>query len=182
MDSKLQKTLFIAMLASQAVVISLVERTIPTPFAFAPGAKLGLGNLITIIALFTLSQKECIKVTGLRLLLSTFLGGTFSTFLYGFAGVTFSFIIMSLIKKLGPRRVSVVGISILGGIMHNIGQLTVFALISQSLLVLNYLPILSFSGILSGFFVGITGNYLLVKIAPLQQLHKQLLDGWKLQK
>ncbi|WP_095122877.1 MULTISPECIES: Gx transporter family protein [Streptococcus] len=178
MPNSNRKLMFITMLVAQAVVISFFERFIPTPFAFAPGAKLGLGNLITIISIFTLPLKDSAKVVSFRLLVSTFLSGTFSTFLYGFAGTLFSFIIMTIIKQLGPKRVSIIGISVMGGIMHNIGQLVVFALIGQSWLVLNYLPILSFSGILSGFFVGLTGNYLLTKIKPLQEFQKLLPDGW----
>ncbi len=173
-----RKLMFITMLVAQAVVISFFERFIPTPFSFAPGAKLGLSNLITILSLFTLPIKDSSKVVAFRLLVSTFLSGTFSTFLYGLAGTLFSFLIMLLIKSLGPQRVSVIGISVMGGIIHNIGQLVVFALIGQSWLVLNYLPILSFSGILSGFFVGLAGNYLLTKLKPLQEFQHALPDGW----
>ncbi|ADE32040.1 hypothetical protein SSGZ1_1584 [Streptococcus suis GZ1] len=92
MNSKRQTLNFITMLAAQAVVISLIERLITPPFAFAPGAKLGLGNLISLIAIFTLPTKDSLKVVALRLLISTFLGGTFSTFLYGLAGTTLSYV------------------------------------------------------------------------------------------
>lgn len=180
MSLKNRTLLFITMLAAQAVVISFFERFLPTPFAFAPGARLGLGNLITIISLFTLPTKDSSKVVLLRLAISTFLSGTFSTFLYGFVGTLLSFSVMLLLKKLGPKRVSVIGISTMGGIMHNIGQLLVFAGIGQSWLVLNYLPILSFSGILSGFLVGVTGNYLLTKINVLKEFQRGLPDGWQL--
>lgn len=167
------------MLAAQAVVISLVERFIPTPFHFAPGAKLGLGNLISLIAIFTLAPKDSLKVVTIRLLISTFLGGTFSTFLYGCAGVTLSYSTMLATKQLGPKRVSTIGISILGGMMHNIGQLLVFAYLAQSLLVLNYLPILSVSGILSGFLVGLAANYLLEKVPSLRYYNQEILAQWK---
>ncbi|EHI69924.1 Gx transporter family protein [Streptococcus ictaluri] len=173
-----QKILFITMLAAQAVVISFYERFIPTPFAFAPGARLGLSNLITILAIFTLKPIDSVKVVLLKLSIATFLSGTFSTFLYGFSGTVLSFVMMLVLKKLGSQRVSVIGISTLGGVMHNLGQLLVFAFIARSWLVLNYLPILSFSGIVSGFFVGLTGNYLLIKVRPLHQFHHDLLDDW----
>ncbi|MGT2832858.1 Gx transporter family protein [Streptococcus halotolerans] len=180
MTNSNRKLMFITMLVAQAVVISFFERFLPTPFAFAPGAKLGLGNLITIISLFTLPFKDSAKVVTFRLLVSTFLSGTFSTFLYGLAGTLLSYLMMVWIKALGPKRVSVIGISVMGGIMHNIGQLLVFALIGQSWLVLNYLPVLSFSGILSGFFVGLTGNYLLTKLKPLRDFQSSLPDGWQI--
>lgn len=174
-----RKTLnFITMLAAQAVVISLIERMIPTPFAFAPGAKLGLGNLVSLIAIFTLPAKDSVKVVALRLMIATFLGGTFSTFLYSFAGVTLSYIAMLSAKQLGPTRVSPIGISILGGMLHNVGQLIVFASIARSFYVLNYLPILSFSGILSGFLVGLAATYLLEKVGPLRYYHQKILAEW----
>ena len=115
----------------------------------------------------------------LRKFLSACLGGTFSTFLYSFAGVTLSYIVMLSAKQLGPRRVSPIGISILGGMMHNVGQLIVFATIARSFYVLNYLPILSFSGILSGFLVGLAATYLLEKVGPLRYYHQKILAEWK---
>ncbi|MGV2999071.1 Gx transporter family protein [Streptococcus suis] len=179
MNRKQQALNFITMLAAQAVVISLIERLIAPPFAFAPGAKLGLGNLISLIAIFTLPTKDSLKVVGLRLLIATFLGGTFSTFLYSFAGVTLSYLGMLASKQLGPKRVSPIGISILGGMLHNLGQLLVFASIARSFYVLNYLPVLSITGILSGLLVGLAATYLLEKVGPLHHYHKQILAQWK---
>ncbi|HEL9599182.1 TPA: Gx transporter family protein [Streptococcus suis] len=179
MNSKRQTLNFITMLAAQAVVISLIERLITPPFAFAPGAKLGLGNLISLIAIFTLPTKDSLKVVAIRLLISTFLGGTFSTFLYGFAGTTLSYVGMLSAKQLGPQLVSPIGISILGGMLHNLGQLLVFATIARSFYVLNYLPILSFTGILSGLLVGLAATYLLEKVGPLRHYHQQVLAQWK---
>ncbi|MBS4770292.1 Gx transporter family protein [Carnobacteriaceae bacterium zg-C25] len=156
--------MFIAMLSAQAVVISLIERGIPSPFAFAPGAKLGLGNLITLIALFTLSKKDTIKVLILRLSITTFFAGTLSTLMYSLAGVLLSFIGMLAVKQLGPKRVSLIGISTIGGILHNLGQLLVFAVFAKTWTILNYLPILAMTGILAGFAVGFMGNFILERL------------------
>lgn len=162
--TKIQRMMLIAMLAAQAVVISLIERGIPSPFAFAPGAKLGLGNLITLIALFTLSKKDTAKVIILRLVITTFFAGTLSTFVYSLSGVLLSFIGMLLVKQLGPKRVSLIGISTIGGILHNLGQLLVFAFFAQTWAILNYLPILAMTGILAGFAVGFMGNFILERL------------------
>lgn len=89
--SQYQILVYIAMLAAQGVVISLLERGIPAPFAFAPGAKLGLANLITIIAIFTLPFRYSLQVVTLRLFVTTLLGGTLSTFIYSFAGAYLSY-------------------------------------------------------------------------------------------
>lgn len=167
--TKNQKLVYIALLAAQGVVISLIERAIPFPFAIAPGAKLGLANLITILAIYTLPFKDSALVVAMRLLLTTLLGGTLSTFLYSFSGATLSYLGMLVIKKLGPNRVSIIGVSAAGGILHNVGQLTVASLIARTWTVMLYLPVLSIVGILSGIAVGIGANYLMDHIRPLKQ-------------
>lgn len=169
MSLKLRTMVYIALLVAQAVVISLIENMIPYPFGFAPGAKLGLANLITIIAIFTLNKKETTTLIALRLALTTLLGGTVSTFLYSFSGAVLSYLGMLLVKSLGPKRVSIIGISATGGFMHNVGQLVVASIIAQSWTVMLYLPILSFLGILSGIAIGITANYLFLHVKTLQK-------------
>ncbi|MBR7927205.1 Gx transporter family protein [Aerococcaceae bacterium zg-ZUI334] len=172
-----QLLVYLAMLAAQGVVISLLERFIPSPFAFAPGAKLGLANLVTIIAIFTLPKKYSLQVVALRLVLATLLGGTLSTFLYSAAGGLLSYLVMILLQYLGPKRVSIVGISVMGGMAHNLGQLSMAALLAKSWAVLNYLPVLSVSGILAGFAVGFVGNLLLHKISVLRVYHDELIKS-----
>lgn len=178
MNNSNSKTMFITMLAAQAVIIGLVERAIPAPFAFAPGAKLGLGNLISLIAIFSLSPKDSFKVIALRLGVSTLLVGGFSSFLYALSGTLLSYLGMLASKQLGPQRVSLIGISTLGGMLHNLGQLLVFSALARSFAPLNYLPILAFSGILSGFLVGLAGHFLLTKIAPLRVYEPTLSQNW----
>lgn len=164
--------IYISLLVAQGVVIGLLERMIPFPFAFAPGAKLGLANLITIIAIFTMSKKESFFLVCLRLLLTTFLGGTVSTLLYSASGAFLSYAGMLLIKSLGPKRVSVIGISAAGGFLHNVGQLVTASWISGSWNVMLYLPVLSFIGILAGIAVGIAANYLLEHVSTLNRFQK----------
>lgn len=165
----LRKLIFISLLVAQGVIIGLIENIIPYPFAFAPGAKLGLANLITIIALFTMPKKDSFMLICLRLILTTLLGGTVSTLLYSFSGSMLSYFSMLLVKKLGPKRVSIIGISATGGFMHNVGQLVTASWIAQSWTVLLYLPILSFFGILSGIAIGVAANYLLQRVNTLKQ-------------
>ncbi len=167
--SRLQRIIFISLLVAQGVVIGLVENMIPYPFAFAPGAKLGLANLITIIALFTMPKKDSFLLIWLRLILTTLLGGTVSTFLYSMSGSLLSYFGMSLVKQLGPKRVSIIGISAAGGFLHNVGQLITASWIAQSWSVMLYLPVLSFFGILSGIAIGIAANYLLRRVETLRR-------------
>ena len=156
-----QRLVFIALLAAQAVVLSLLEQAIPTPFMIAPGAKLGLANIITCIALFKLPIKDVIAIIVTRLLLASFLGGTLSTLLFSTAGATLSFIGMYSVYKLGPVQVSMIGISVTGATLHNLGQLLIASHIAGTWNVLLYLPVLTFFGILSGIATGVVANYLL---------------------
>lgn len=167
---KTQKYVYIALLVAQGVIIGLIERMIPFPFAFAPGAKLGLANLITIVALFTMSFRDSFMLLWMRLILTTLLGGTLSTFLYSAGGAILSYFGMLAIKQLGPKRVSLIGISAAGGVLHNVGQLLIASLIAQSWTVLLYLPILSFIGILAGIAIGIAANYLFEHVRTLNYL------------
>ncbi|WP_142977016.1 Gx transporter family protein [Enterococcus gallinarum] len=167
--SRLQKIIFISLLVAQGVVIGLIENMIPYPFAFAPGAKLGLANLITIIALFTMPKRDSFLLIWLRLILTTLLGGTVSTFLYSMSGSLLSYFGMLLVKQLGPKRVSIIGISAAGGFLHNVGQLVIASWIAQSWSVMLYLPVLAFFGILSGIAIGIAANYLLQRVDTLRR-------------
>ena len=184
-QSKLKTMVYISLLVAQALVIGLIENMIPYPFGFAPGAKMGLANLITIIAIFTLSKRQTITLISLRLCLSTLLGGTVSTFLYSFSGAVLSYIGMMLVKSLGPKRVSIIGISATGGFMHNVGQLVTASLIAQSWTVMLYLPVLSFLGILSGIAIGVCANYLFMHVRTLQRFQmerdRQTQQNWSSQ-
>ena len=173
--SRYQIMVYIAMLAAQAVVISILEGAIPSPLSFAPGAKLGLANLISVIAIFTLPFSKSIQVVLIRIVLTALICGNMSTFFYSLSGGLLSYFAMLWSKKLGPNKVSIIGISVLGGVMHNVGQLSVAALFARSFSVMNYLPVLSFSGILAGFVVGFLGNFLLERISVLQMYHKELV-------
>ena len=157
----LKKMLFISLLTAQGIILSLLEQAIPFPFAFAPGAKLGVANIITVIGLYTLSLQEVVLVVLLRTLLTALLGGTFSTLLYSSAGAAFSLLGMLLVKKLGPKRVSLIGVSATGGILHNFGQLVIASFIAKSWIVLLYLPAMSIVGIFAGIAIGIAANYAL---------------------
>ncbi|WP_207941497.1 heptaprenyl diphosphate synthase component I [Enterococcus sp. DIV2402] len=181
--SRLRRIIFIALLVAQGVIIGLIENMIPYPFAFAPGAKLGLANLITIIALFTMPKRESFMLLWMRLILTTLLGGTISTFLYSMSGALLSYGGMLLVKQLGPKRVSIIGISATGGFMHNVGQLVTASWIAQSWTVMLYLPILSFLGILSGIAIGISANYLLQRVDTLRRFQTEYEEqthvSWK---
>lgn len=172
--NRTQKMIYISLLSAQAVILGLVERSIPFPFAFAPGAKLGVANLIIIVAIYTLPLKDSFKVVWMRLLMTTLLGGTLSTFLYSTAGALLSYFGMLLVKFLGGKKVSIIGISAAGGILHNLGQLIVASTIAQTWTVLLYLPVLSSMGILSGIAIGIAANFLIEHVSTIQKFRNDI--------
>ncbi len=173
--SKTQKLVLISILVAQALVLHLVESMIPVPF-ITPGAKLGLANLITVIALYTLSFKDTLFVILGRLLLSTMFGGNLSSFMYSLSGALLSFLIMALVKKLGKDKVSIVGVSSAGAVFHNIGQILVAAAIVQNLGVTLYLPVLTLAGIGTGIFVGLTARYVVKHMSKLPVFQQNKLQ------
>ena len=167
-SSNLRKLVFIALLTAQGIILGLLEQAIPFPFTFAPGAKLGLANIVTLISLYTLSFKEVVLVVVMKTLMTTVLGGTFSTLLYSGMGALVSFIGMYLVMQLGEKRVSMIGVSATGGILHNVGQLMVASWMAKSWTVLLYLPAMSVVGIFAGVAIGIAANYAITHVKLLQ--------------
>lgn len=158
--NKTFRIVFIGILVSQALALYTIESMIPVPF-IAPGAKLGLTNLITVIALYILNnKKDVFLIIILRLLLSTMFGGNLSTLMYGAVGALLSFYIMLFVKNIGKDKVSIIGVSAAGAFFHNVGQLIVAAIMVQNIAVTLYLPILSIAGIGTGIFIGITSNFI----------------------
>ncbi|KGM93482.1 Gx transporter family protein [Clostridium botulinum] len=158
--NKTKKLTFIALLVAEGLVLHIFEGMLPLPFV-TPGARLGLTNIITVVSLYLLNFNEVSLVIILRILLSTLLGGNLSTFLYSMTGGILSFLAMYVLKKFEEKGVSIIGISIVGAVFHNIGQIIVAGLIIENAMIVSYLPILLIASIGTGLFVGLTGNYLL---------------------
>jgi len=163
---KTQKLTFISLLVAQALVLYVIEGMLPLPF-IAPGAKLGLSNIIITVCLYIFSLKDAFIVMLLRIILSTLFGGSISSFLYSLSGGILSLLAMYLIKRLGKNYISIIGVSITGAFFHNLGQIIVAALIVNNINIIVYLPVLAVAGIGTGFFVGITSRFLMTYINKL---------------
>jgi heptaprenyl diphosphate synthase len=174
---RLQNNVYVALLTAVSVIIGLVENMFPSPFAFAPGAKIGFANLIILIAVFTLRKRDVWLILVLKLFTTALFTG-FSVFLYSAAGGVLSLLAMYGIKAIGWRFVSLIGVSVAGGFFHNAGQLLVASWIAQTPAVLLYLPWLAFFGILAGLFNGYVGNILLIKIKPIYHLFQKNNSNW----
>lgn len=165
--SKTSKMIYISSLVSMALILFTIENMIPVPF-ITPGAKLGLANLIIMIAIYTLDNyKQAFLVLALRIILSSLLVGNLSTLIYSSVGGILSFFVAILVKELFKDKVSIIGVSASAAVFHNVGQLLVASLILNNFGIFLYLPILSIAGIGTGIFVGISANYLLAHLRKL---------------
>ena len=120
-----------------------------------PGVKLGLTNLVVLVAIYRLSTMDALVINGIRILLVAFTFGNMFSLLYSFAGGMLSTIVMLLLKRSGRFRLPVV--SVAGGIVHNIGQILVAMVVLESTGVAYYLGVLWFSGMIAGAVVGLIG-------------------------
>ena len=143
------------MLISLAFIFSYIEAVIPIPIP-VPGVKLGLANLVLIVGLYTVGISGTIAVSLVRIVLVGFTFGNLSSMIYSLAGGIVSLILMILLKKTG--KFSQIGVSIIGGIGHNIGQLTAAALITETAGIFYYLPFLIVAGVIAGAVIGLLGG------------------------
>ena len=150
---------FLGLFTAFAMILSFVERQIPT-FVAIPGIKLGLPNIAIIIILYRFGWKEASIISLLRVFLTSLLFGTVLSMLYSIAGAVLSLIAMILLKNF----LSTVTISVIGGVFHNIGQIAVAILVTETQQLLYYLPILIISGVIAGVVVGIIAAISVKKI------------------
>lgn len=157
-----KKIAYCAILMALAMILSYVEVLIPVNIGI-PGVKLGLANLVVVIGLYLLKPSEVFLISMGRILLSGFLFGTGLSVLYSLAGGILSFAAMLLLYHTGkPKKgFSSIGVSVAGGVAHNLGQLFVAAAVVENLKIFVYLPVLVLSGTITGFLIGIIAERLL---------------------
>lgn len=147
---------FLALLASVAVVLSYFERFIPMPMAI-PGMKLGLANTITVASFYFFKKKQVFAVVIIRIVLTTLLTGNMMGFIYSFSGGLLSFAGMAMMHHYFKKWFSPIGISVAGAYLHNLAQLSVLAFVTDSITVaVSYSPVIMISSLATGLFVGIT--------------------------
>lgn len=156
LSDKTRRMTTLALLAAASVVLSWLDGLIPVS-GLLPGAKLGLANLTVLTGLYVLGPGMGAVLGLLKILLSTFLFGNAFSFFYAAAGGILSFLVMLGLKK----RCSVVFVSLMGGMFHNLGQLTVAAVILKTAGLMGYLPVLLLCGIGAGCGIGIAGGILI---------------------
>lgn len=141
-----------AMLSAVAIIIFVVEAQIPLPVAI-PGMKLGLSNVVTLFALWTLGKKEAGLILLVRILLGNIVAGTFMMMLYSAVGGLLCLLLMMVMKPLFSEK-QIWILSIFGAIAHNAGQLGTAVFVTSTPGLLLYAPVLLLSAIVTGFFTG----------------------------
>lgn len=143
---------FGAMFTALALIFSYVEFLIPLPVP-VPGIKLGLANLVIIIAIYRMGFKYAFTINCVRIIASGLLFSGVFGMLYSFAGGILSLAVMCILYR--TKLFSMVGISMAGGVMHNLGQLLTACLIVSNIRLMSYFAVLLFSGLISGILIGI---------------------------
>ena len=159
------KVAYFGVFTTLALIFSYVETLIPIQFGI-PGVKLGLANLIIVIALYRMKLSEAYLLSIVRVLLAGFIFGNYFSIIYSLAGGLLSLTVMALLRKKGGF--SVIGVSIAGGVFHNIGQLIIASVIVETFSVMDYVPVLLIAGLVTGLLIGIASDGMLKRLANLE--------------
>ncbi|MBR3646480.1 MAG: Gx transporter family protein [Lachnospiraceae bacterium] len=151
-NQRAKKVAFRAMLVALAMILSYVESQIPT-WAMVPGMKLGLTNVVVMVALYRVNEKEAVIINVIRIMLVGFTFGNMFSIVYSLAGGILSGIVMIVLKRTG--KVSMTTVSVAGGVFHNVGQIIVAMILLETKAILYYLMVLWITGIFAGVIIGL---------------------------
>jgi heptaprenyl diphosphate synthase len=155
MRQKNRRVALLGVFAGVALVLAYAEAMLPPLYAAVPGIKLGLPNIAIIFILYRLGLREAAAVSFVRIVVVSLLFGNPMTFAYSVAGATLSLFGMWLLRRLD--RFSVVGVSVVGAVLHNVGQILTAMVLLGTAELGYYLVVLTVTGTLSGIFVGLCG-------------------------
>jgi len=149
-------------LVALAFIFSYVETLIPFEMIGIPGIKLGLANLVVLVAMYTLRLRDAFVISLVRILLVGFTFGNPYSAIYGLCGGLLSFAVMALLKK--TDWFGTIGVSLAGGIFHNVGQLMVAIFVVENVNVAYYFPPLLIAGAITGAIIGIVTDMIVRRI------------------
>lgn len=155
MSNRTKRLAFLAVSVSLAMILSFVESQIP-PLSAVPGVKIGLANIVTVFLLYRLGWREACGVCAVRVLLSALLFGSFVSLFYSATGAVLSIAVMILAKRFFPF--SPIGVSVIGALFHNLGQIIAAIIMLGNSAIVYYLIPLVISGTLAGIAVGVLGG------------------------
>lgn len=153
-----KKIAYMGMFTALAFVFSYIEFLLPINLG-VPGIKLGLANLVVIVALYTMDARAACTLSFVRILLTGLTFGNLASMVYSLAGGMLSLVIMIVARRW--KFFSVTGVSVLGGVFHNVGQILVAVFVVETAALLYYLPVLVLSGTIAGVLIGILSSILI---------------------
>ena len=153
---------FLSVAIALSMILSFVESQIP-PLSTIPGVKIGLANIVTVFLLYKLGIKEALTVSVIRVLLSALLFGSFVSLMYSAFGAVSALIIMIPAKRFTPF--SPIGVSVLGAVAHNAGQILAALILLGNAAIVYYLIPLTLSGLIAGILVGLLGGIVAERIS-----------------
>ncbi|MEE0969978.1 MAG: Gx transporter family protein [Clostridia bacterium] len=154
---KTRKVAFLGLAISLAMILSFVESQIP-PLVTIPGVKLGLPNLVMVFLLYRVGAKETVCVSIIRVLLVSLLFGNLQSLLFSISGAVLSLTGMILLKK--SKLFSTITVSVIGGVLHNVGQVLFACFWTNTAEVSYLLPIYLLSGTIAGVVIGLIAGML----------------------
>ena len=157
MRHQARKIAFLGLCTAVAMVFAWVESLLPPIVAAVPGIKLGLPNIVIIFVLYRFVWKEAAAVSFVRIVAVSLLFGNPMTLAYSLAGGFLSLLVMTLLRK--ADLLSTVGVSVAGGVFHNVGQILMAMLLMGTAELGYYLIVLAVTGTVSGIFVGLCGCF-----------------------
>lgn len=161
------KAAYFGVFTALALIFSYVETLIPINFGI-PGAKLGLANLVIVIVLYKTGWKEALLLSVIRIILAGFLFGNLFGILYSLAGGLSSLAVMTMVKR--RESFSMIGVSMAGGVTHNIGQLIAAMLVVETYQAGYYLPVLMLAGLATGTLIGLVCREVLRRLKDFQMV------------
>lgn len=162
MKNKNRTVAFLGLCTALALILAYVEVLIQPLVPSIPGIKMGLPNIIIVFLLYRRGAASAISVSMLRIILVNMLFGNFMALVYSLAGGVLSLAVMILLKKL--NFMSTVGVSVAGGVTHNIGQILTAMLLLETAELGYYLAVLTVTGTVAGILIGLCGSVMIKKI------------------
>lgn len=156
-NGKARQVALYGMLVALAFILSYVESLVPVTLGI-PGVKLGLANLVVLMALYTLDLKGAFIISVVRIVLAGLTFGGLFSMLYSLAGGLLSFAVMAVLSR--KNLLGTVGVSVCGGVAHNIGQLLMAMAVLETESVWYYFPVLLLAGSVAGVLVGLLGGWM----------------------
>ncbi len=164
---KTKKLSLMAMLTAASLIVFVIEAQIPAPVP-VPGVKLGLANVITLIAMLLLGRREAGLILAVRIVMGSVFAGGVSAFLFSISGGVLAYAVMCITVTRFPRKMLWV-VSALAAVAHNLGQLLTAIAVTKTAALMVYAPVLLASGIITGVFTGLVAMYLVRRLDKTRQ-------------